>query len=1686
MAETIPDNTTSIEPEQVPPEIMVGGESLSIANETGLATNTPDLNAIPEKIKADNQPLPEKVSPEMPDPDNISIEKTFKEYPQEFVALQGTKWLKGYAEKTGIFDPEEGILKGKNAKEVIQYIEDGEDKRKETNSLTAFLKKEFGIISEREEWDILDWTYYNTADQIRGLNHTASQILQTDKWLPFHGEGSFFGAAPYPKTGGGEVAAFAGQAASSMTVGAALNASKWIGKAIPALESFVALPASKAVIQMATGEAITLPKEWRLSTVMRDVFEMEEGIFAELAASEDEGIFEERFKSFLDGFFVGIGGAILVPPFLYFGKQLFKGGSFVKDTVVNTKPIKALTAELKQIKQDYIDLFPQQIVKSTDVNISKTIPKLRKQLQEDIALKTGKKKPAPEVEPLSSPPLHRDETLLPFTHDSLNFRFEEPGVLPILKEKLPPEAFVTERQLNIKNLSSEKIKSKLKANRKLPDGTIVEVRPTISPADALNTKQGKRVLVTIHPDPKKAKNPKSPVGYDRAVTLRDVEFRVNQDARYEIASGKSTKFPAMTAKGEIIQTKPVFEGIEVNFNPKSDHLFRVVDNGLAVRSAEEAVVFDQRVLVRGKVTYWDKASAPKPKHGKKSGTKFKYQDRKKELITDTDTVIASKVIEKKSFTFEEVEELITGPIDTTKKIGRLNLEKILSDHDAIRAIEIIGEKLPKHIPMTEEQARRGADLWIEELKLKGVDIENFFAQLGGKTKDLPYQILAARILHASHTQKFAETARLTAGKALTTRIIKEELRKARLKGRNTEALEERLALEGSTLEDALDVLEEVAKFHQLTGFLSGVNTDIARAQRFQQMPVMPEMVDPQVVTDITEKALRRLETAVGTGQEAQEIIEDFAIMVAQHTDDAQISNMVNKPFFTRLFEAINFVNINAMLSNVATNSVNITGTGVMTNILAGEKILSAIYSKLPGMGGAGGQGGFKEAYHYIFGMSQALLESVWFTESKMLSRSAGGQAWKTFKRGKLEKVEHELHRAGLSVGEETLGGFGVPEALGPRAVSDMIRPLTGMEIPDQSVVGNILKTASIGVGLPGRSLLAGDALFKETNYRSFIHMLSWREATNVAGKGASHSEIKATYREIIRNLPEEIDEAAQIASQVALFHEKLEPKGVETLFHWLEKNRKATIAPGVKNFLLKNFGSNVATSFLLSKMPFVKTLYNIQKQMMWERGPVKLARLGYSFLSDEKAAKAWANNPHQRQEDLAKITSGMGLMYLGYAGYKGLTIDEYQVQLNLNSPDINTRDLNTEDNRLVPDVTIRNIQDGTLHSIPTGRADPITTPVVAGAMIALYEELILEMESLEEAGETFKHDEKSEELMRQIFYQTGMFFTDKMALQGLKEILFSVPGLDHPYSDPSKIINDYLVEWLNPVFYESLRKGIARSVQNRAFLPQAKIKSRIVPKEKGDKGVLDRHGNLLSKDKIEQLDFITKLVNSWVDRQRKLYIIDPDGDLDEEGRNDPIKRGCCWMMDLEGNFKGFSPKEESMAQRFLENVLAPVSMRKIKENNTSVLIRALKLSWDHPKRWTTYSVPDTGKYMPLTARQQLVYGALAGQYNRHSFNTPRFKKIVHALKTGVIEDLDNIKEFSTDANLLAFKQEVEAELIKNKTYAGAILLKTPEFKKLLDLSIELQILKNPKLMKLTESQTFLDKLKNPSKTRQNL
>ena len=71
-------------------------------------------------------------------------------------------------------------------------------------------------------------------------------------------------------------------------------------------------------------------------------------------------------------------------------------------------------------------------------------------------------------------------------------------------------------------------------------------------------------------------------------------------------------------------------------------------------------------------------------------------------------------------------------------------------------------------------------------------------------------------------------------------------------------------------------------------------------------------------------------------------------------------------------------------------------------------------------------------------------------------------------------------------------------------------------------------------------------------------------------------------------------------------------------------------------------------------------------------------------------------------------------------------------------------------------------------------------------------------------------------------------------------------------------------------------------------------------------------------------------------------------------------------------------------------------------------------------------------------------------------------------------------------DLFAFKEEVEGILMSNKIFAGATLLHTPDFKKLLDQTMELKILKNPDLIKLEESKRLMEKLTSEPQSRQNL
>jgi hypothetical protein len=114
------------------------------------------------------------------------------------------------------------------------------------------------------------------------------------------------------------------------------------------------------------------------------------------------------------------------------------------------------------------------------------------------------------------------------------------------------------------------------------------------------------------------------IGYGAAVTLRDVNFSVNQEARAKILTKETNKFPMASVDGRYVSPEKVaakakynlseYEGVEVRFNPMTGHLF-TDPQGRAVKSASEATVVGSQVFVRGTIKYYSEDDMPQPARG---------------------------------------------------------------------------------------------------------------------------------------------------------------------------------------------------------------------------------------------------------------------------------------------------------------------------------------------------------------------------------------------------------------------------------------------------------------------------------------------------------------------------------------------------------------------------------------------------------------------------------------------------------------------------------------------------------------------------------------------------------------------------------------------------------------------------------------------------------------------------------------------------------------------------------------------------------------------------------------------------------------------------------------------------------------------------------------------------------------
>lgn len=113
-------------------------------------------------------------------------------------------------------------------------------------------------------------------------------------------------------------------------------------------------------------------------------------------------------------------------------------------------------------------------------------------------------------------------------------------------------------------------------------------------------------------------------GYAQAVVVKNAYFNVSQTAREAIAQGHQHKFAMASVDGDFVSiaVPENFEGLEIRFNPKEQHLF-VDGNNNAVHYAEEVVVFGHRAYARGQIVYHTEISAPKRAGDYPSKTTFK-------------------------------------------------------------------------------------------------------------------------------------------------------------------------------------------------------------------------------------------------------------------------------------------------------------------------------------------------------------------------------------------------------------------------------------------------------------------------------------------------------------------------------------------------------------------------------------------------------------------------------------------------------------------------------------------------------------------------------------------------------------------------------------------------------------------------------------------------------------------------------------------------------------------------------------------------------------------------------------------------------------------------------------------------------------------------------------------------------
>ena len=644
--------------------------------------------------------------------------------------------------------------------------------------------------------------------------------------------------------------------------------------------------------------------------------------------------------------------------------------------------------------------------------------------------------------------------------------------------------------------------------------------------------------------------------------------------------------------------------------------------------------------------------------------------------------------------------------------------------------------------------------------------------------------------------------------------------------------------------------------------------------------------------------------AKDSGLDGRSTLSSIAKSIGKADDPLQLRNQLTRHSSQyHLFEGAKQTAVNGLLSNMMTQASASVGilwwglqNGVETYTAAG---LNAIGKKLnkhvkdvPYIGkasnalfGTGNGMSFTAANAQMFGRTQALLEVFVGRGHFTMDRGAIAAAIRGAKRldsSSVSRNPHELAEQFVKPGggvRMTIGKdeWEIGSGINEKMFIDFFGADSGIMKSQAGAYMRLLaNTAGLVNSAAGRGLVMQDAFYRNIIERGEIHRLSVLRAESIErslaqGKSISQGEmakrIQQRYLQVLNNLPEDIAKKAALIAEQGLMQKK-----PGFIVGGLEKGKNKTFDWGGYdgNIVQKAVSvvGNIGTTYLTSKASFMRTMTNIFKESIWERGPLVIPRVGLS----KKQRELWSTSEAFRQETVAKFGTGTLMIGVGTGLGAKLATEGYEYVLDvtqLKGSWGEGREIDEDNNVLPsaesieattkqvadftiymegidagdpkqrfmrqvrglqgPEILLKDHNTGKLTSFPLARLDIQKAPLVLGSIFGSYGAQIHEALTLKymdvDGNMIGNFDEEEVELIKEINMKAGYAFgnwvLDIPMAQGIKDLLHNLPIGFSPVGTGSisKEASSFLTEFLNPVnsFYSAARKGIHKTTDQGTF-----------------------------------------------------------------------------------------------------------------------------------------------------------------------------------------------------------------------------------------------------------------------------